>query len=126
MKTLLLSCICAAMLQTLSAQQELASTDGIPPFDPGPVSASMISLAEPAISTYTHTINDVALISLGAGFREAINLQVLTPGTDVLINEQIPAGQNRVKIDLAGMENGTYTVRINYKDKTWVKQVVKK
>ncbi len=126
MKTLLLSCICAAMLQTLSAQQELASTNGIPLFDPGTASASMNTISEPAISAYTHTINDVALISLGKGFREAINLQVLTPGTEVLINEQIPAGQNRVKIDLAGMENGTYTVRINAKDKTWVKQVVKK
>lgn len=126
MKTLLLSCICAAMLQTLSAQQELASIDGIPSFDPGSVSTSMSTVAEPAIASYTHTINDVALISLGTGFREAINLQVLTPGTEVLINEQIPAGQNRIKIDLAGMENGTYTVRINYKEKTWVKQVVKK
>ncbi|MBK8967669.1 MAG: hypothetical protein R3D58_08015 [Saprospiraceae bacterium] len=126
MKTILLSCICAAMLQTLSAQQDFASTDGIPSFGPGLASTSTTILSEPAISTYGYTINDVAIISLGKGFREAVNLQVLTPGTEVLINKQIPAGQNRVKIDLAGMENGTYTIRINLKDKTWVRQVVKK
>jgi hypothetical protein len=124
MKTLLLSFFFAACLQTLSAQQDIASTDGVLPFNPGP-NATESAVLEPAIAAYSFTINDIAVVSLGKGFREAINLQVLTPGTAVLINQDIPAGQKRVKIDLTGMENGTYTIRLNLGVKTWVKQVVK-
>ncbi len=124
MKTLLLSLLTAAMLQTLSAQQEMASAFGVPPHFSEPELA-MSPASEVSVSVNAHTIDDMAMVSLGKGFRQKAVLQVITPTSDVLINKEIPSGQTRVKIDLTGLENGTYTVRIKVAGRTWVKQVVK-
>ena len=52
-------------------------------------------------------------------------MQVITPGSELLVNKTIPAGQTRIRLDLEGLENGTYTVRIKLADKVWVKQIIK-
>ncbi|TNE51127.1 MAG: T9SS type A sorting domain-containing protein [Bacteroidetes bacterium] len=124
MKTLLLSVLAAAVLQTLDAQNYLAFASGNPPHY-STTENDRPEAAEPAVAAFSHTIDDVALISLGKGFREKANLQVITPSADMLINQEVPAGQTRIRLDLSGLENGTYTIRIKVKDNVWVKQVIK-
>lgn len=125
MKTLILSILFAASLQPSSGQDILASVEGTPSFQYNSSNEELSKSAEPAVTALSHTVDDAAYISLGKGFRQPVQLQVLTPSTKVLINQEIPAGQTRVKIDLSGMENGTYTVRIRAGEKTWVRQVLK-
>ena len=127
MKTLLLSLLTLFSLSNLFAQFEMASVNGILPFDPGPEpTTSKLSIAEPSVATYAYTINDMALISLGSGFKQKINLQVLSPDADLIINQLIEPGQTKVKIDLAGLGDGTYTIRIRVGERTFLRQVVKR
>lgn len=124
MKTIVLPLLAAAMLQTLAAQNYIASATGVPPTIVASESGERMS-SKLTIAAYPYTVDDMAEIRLGKGLRKAVNLQVLTPNTELLINKAIPAGQSRVLIDLAGLPNGTYTMRINLGDQVWVKQVVK-
>lgn len=124
MKTMLLSLFAAAALHPLFAQNELASAIGVPPRESTVEEDAGLS-SEPAIAAFSHTVDDMAVIALGRGLRKAVTLQVLTPGTGVLIQQEIPAGQSRVRIDLGGLPDGAYTVRIDLGGRMWVKQIVK-
>ena len=127
MKTLILSFAAFFSLSTLFAQFEIASADVAPPYAPRPeLILNSSATAEPSVAAYAYTINDMAMISLGAGFKQNANLQVLSPDTDIVINRNIAAGQKNVKIDLAGLADGTYTVRIRVGERTFLRQVVKK
>lgn len=126
MKTLFLSFLTFFSLSTLSAQFEMASAEMAPPYEPIPELTIKSATAEPSVAVYAYTINDMALISLGAGFKQTVNLQVLSPDTDVVINKDIASGQKQVKIDLAGLADGAYTVRIRVGERTFLRQVVKK
>jgi hypothetical protein len=126
MKTLLLSFLTFVSLSSLTAQFEMAALTGTPSFDPGYRAPTTLSKSEPAISAFAYTVNDMALINLGAGFKQPVNLQVLSPDMDVVVNRQIAAGQTNVKVDLAGLGEGTYIVRVRLGDRTFVRQVLKK
>lgn len=124
MKTILLATLTAASLQILSAQNELASATSVLPF----VSRAILDegySAEPSIAAQAYTIDGIATITLGRGLRKAAELQVLTPNTQVLVQKEIPAGQTQIRVDLSGLPDGSYTIRLNLGAYTWVKQIIK-
>lgn len=124
MKTILLATLTAVFFQTMSAQNELASATSVLPF----VSRAILDegySAEPSIAAQAYTVDGIATISLGRGLRKNAELQVLTPGTQVLLQKEIPAGQTQIRVDLNGLPDGTYTLRLGLGTFTWVKQIVK-
>lgn len=124
MKTIAIFVLVTTTLCSLAAQNDIASAAGVPPHYSSYEPLDNPS-KETAVSVYDKTVDDMAIIHFGRGLRAPISLQVLTPTTEVLVNREIPAGQTNVRIDLAGFPDGTYTVRIQMGDKSWVKQIVK-
>ena len=124
MKTILFLILTSTVLQTISAQNDLASAIGAPISNLVSGRDELVS-SEPAVSAWPNTVNDEAFVHFARGLCKSVVLQVLTPSTDMLINQKIPAGQTRIRINLAGLPDGTYTIRVNLGDRMWVKQVVK-
>lgn len=124
MKTMLFSLLIAISFHSLVAQNELASIGGVPPHRSSAAGGESKS-AEPAIVADSYTVDDQMIINLGRGFSKTLQVQVLTPASTLLFDKEIPAGQKSVRVDLAGLPDGIYMLRIKLGNKVWVKQVVK-
>ena len=122
MKTFWLSFLAAVVLHALPAQNDLAFTSA-PPRQGNAFTGAPAS--KPSVLVSTKTVDNEALVNLGRGFNKPVNLQVFSPSANVLINREIPAGQTRIRIDLNGLPDGAYTVRIVQGDFTWWQQVQK-
>lgn len=124
MKTMLFSLLLAITFHSLVAQNELASIGGVPPHRSG-AAADESKSSEPAIVADANTVDDQVVVNLGRGFSKALQVQVLTPASTLLFDKEIPAGQKSLRIDLAGLPDGIYMLRIKLGNKVWVKQVAK-
>ncbi len=124
MKTILLPlfalfCLCT----TTQAQFEIASAAGVPPFEFA--SGADWSKTESAVAVPAYTTEDRATLRFGSGLKSAVNVQVLSPDTDVVINRDVAAGQSQLTLDLAGLPDGTYTVRLKIGTRQMIRQLVK-
>lgn len=121
---MLFSFLLAISFHSLVAQNELASIGGVPPHRSG-VTSDESKLLEPSIVADSYTVDDQLIIKLGRGMNKPLQVQVLTPASTLLFDKEIPAGQKSVRIDLAGLPDGNYMLRVKSGNKVWVKQVAK-
>lgn len=123
MKSILFLLFAAISQQPLDAQDEFAMATGVLPHSyPGSETALA---SEPGIAANVYLADEQVLINLGRGFGKAVQFQVLTPSAGLLFDKEIPAGQKKIRVDLAGLPDGQYTLRIKFGNRFWVKQVTK-
>lgn len=124
MKTILLSLLIPTLSVFLHAQGELA--------DLGMASTRYLetekrtaAVMEPTLSAETETVDNVAFLTVRNSLSRPVTVQLLSPGYKLLFEKQFAGDFARLKIDLSGMEHGTYLLRVRHNDKTWTKQLVK-
>lgn len=123
MKSILFLLFAALSQHPLDAQDELASASGIPPHSSSVSESALVS--EPGLSANVYLADEQVVINLGRGFGKAVRFQVLTPAAGLLFDKEIAAGQKKLRIDLTGLPDGHYTLRMKMGNKVWVKQVTK-
>lgn len=123
MKSILFLLFAAISQQPLDAQDEFAMATGVLPHS-YPVPETALA-SEPGIAANVYLADEQVLINLGRGFGKAVQFQVLTPSAGLLFDKEIPAGQKKIRVDLAGLPDGQYTLRIKFGNRFWVKQVTK-
>lgn len=123
MKSILFLLLAAISQQPLDAQGELASVTGMS--SPSHTSSETALASEPGIAANVYLADEQIILNLGRGFGKNVRFQVLTPSAALLFDKEIPAGQKKIRVDLAGLPDGHYTLRLTMGNKVWVKQVTK-
>lgn len=123
MKSILFLLLAAISQQPLDAQGELASATSMPSIFHASSETALAS--EPGIAAIVYLADEQVVVNLGRGFGKTVQFQVLTPSTGLLFEKEIPAGQKKIRVDLAGLPDGHYTLRMMMGNKVWVKQVTK-